>query len=164
MTKFHLDRVLPYAAVDLWQMVSDVQKYPDFVPWITSLRTYNQTSPSEGEHVFDADVGIGFRMLSERFSTRVTRRSSDLSLHMGLLKGPLKRLNGQWKFTSLHNGTRIDFDMDMDFKNPILNAMLKANLHLAVSKIMSVFENRARELYGTTPPLSGDPAPSAGHT
>jgi coenzyme Q-binding protein COQ10 len=148
VAQFHLERVLPYAASDLWDMVSDVTKYPDFIPWITALRAYNATTPSEGVHVFDADVSVGYKMLSERFSTRVTRRADDLSLHMGLLRGPLRKLNGRWHFTEVAGGTRVDFDMDMDFRNPILNAMLKANLNIAVNRLMSVFEARAKQLYG----------------
>ncbi|MDC7681817.1 SRPBCC family protein [Asticcacaulis sp. BYS171W] len=148
MAQFHLERVLPYAAEDLWAMVSDVQAYPSFIPWITALRAYNRTTPATGVEVFDADVSVGFKMLSERFSTRVTRKADDLSLHMGLLRGPLKRLNGEWKFTEVAGGTRVDFNMDMDFKNPLLNAVLKANLNIAISKLMSVFEARAKQLYG----------------
>lgn len=148
MAQFHLERVLPYAATDLWAMVSDVTKYPDFIPWITALRAYNMTTPAEGVHVFDADVSVGYKMLSERFSTRVTRRAADLSLHMGLLRGPLRKLNGHWHFTEVAGGTRVDFDMDMDFKNPILNAMLKANLNIAVNRLMGTFEARAKQLYG----------------
>ncbi|MFT3998347.1 MAG: type II toxin-antitoxin system RatA family toxin, partial [Asticcacaulis sp.] len=146
MAQFHLERVLPYAAADLWAMVSDVKRYPEFIPWITALRAYNQTMPAEGVYVFDADVSVGYKMLSERFSTRVTRRADDFSLHMGLLRGPLKKLNGHWHFTETPAGTKVAFDMDMDFKNPILNAMLKANLNIAVSKLMSVFEARAKQL------------------
>ncbi|ESQ78107.1 type II toxin-antitoxin system RatA family toxin [Asticcacaulis sp. YBE204] len=148
MATFHLERVLPYAAADLWDMVSDVQKYPEFIPWITALRAYNMTAPADGVKVFDADVSVGYKMFSERFSTRVTSRADDLSLHMGLLRGPLKRLNGQWKFSDVAGGTRVDFNMDMDFRNPLLNAVLKANLNIAVSKLMSVFEARAKQLYG----------------
>jgi len=152
MARFHLDRVLPYRAEDLWRMVGDVQRYPEFIPWITSLRTYNPQASDEGASVFDADVSVGFKMLSERFSTRVTRQESGHTIHMGLLRGPLKRLDGLWRFTATERGTRIDFDMDMDFKNPLLNAMLKANFNLAVSKLMSVFEHRAHQLYGHVTP------------
>lgn len=148
MPKFHLDRILPYQAGDLWRMVGDVSRYPEFIPWITSLRVYNPADPAEDTHVFDADVAVGFRMLSERFSTRVTQRESGHTIHMGLLRGPLKTLDGLWKFTPVERGTRIDFDMDMDFRNPLLNAMLKANFNLAVSKLMNVFEHRAHHLFG----------------
>lgn len=157
MARFHLDRVLPYRAEDLWRMVGDVQRYPEFIPWITSLRTYNATTPAEGVRAFDADVAVGFKMLSERFSTRVTKHETGHTIHMGLLRGPLKRLDGLWRFTTVESGTRIDFDMDMDFKNPLLNAMLRANFNLAVSKLMGVFEHRAHQLYGHETSISPQP-------
>ncbi|MFT4090733.1 MAG: type II toxin-antitoxin system RatA family toxin [Asticcacaulis sp.] len=157
MARFHLDRVLPYRAEDLWHMVGDVQKYPEFIPWITALRTYNPTTPAEGVTSFDADVSVGFKMLSERFSTRVTKHVAGHTIHMGLLRGPLKKLDGLWRFTSVERGTRIDFDMDMDFRNPLLNAMLKANFNLAVSKLMGVFEQRAHQLYARQDTTTSQP-------
>lgn len=128
-------------------MVGDVTAYPEFIPWISSIRVYNQKPAENGAQVFDADVSVGFKLLSERFSTRVTRQADDHSVHMGYLRGPFKRLDGKWRFTPVEGGTRIDFDMDMDFKNPFLAAILRANFDRAVEKLMAVFEARANQLY-----------------
>ena len=148
MTKFHLDRVLPYGAVQLWELVGDVERYPEFVPGITSLRAYNHQAGAGGSSRFDADVSVGFKLLSEKFTTRVTRHSVDTSVDMNFLKGPFKKLDGRWTFTPVENGTRIDFDMDVEIRNPILDMLFKANFDRAVFRMMSVFENRARDLYG----------------
>lgn len=146
MTKFHLERVLPYEADALWQLVGDVESYPQFIPWITRLRTYNLYAVRDGQSRMDADVAVGFKMFSEKFTTRVTRTATDRSVDISFLQGPFKRMDGRWVFTPVDGGSRIDFDMDMEMKNPIMNALFKANFNLAVSRLMACFENRAREV------------------
>ncbi len=142
MTKFHLDRVLPYDATQLWTLVGDVERYPDFIPWITQLRAYN-IQAQDGQSRLDADVSVGFKMLSEKFSTRVTRTAGDRSVDMAYIKGPFKKMIGRWVFTPVAGGTDVSFDMDVEMKNPILDALFRANFNLAVSRLMSCFENRA---------------------
>ncbi|MEI9905222.1 MAG: SRPBCC family protein [Asticcacaulis sp.] len=156
MTKFHLERILPYDADQLWQLVGDIENYPRFIPWITGLRAYNHTPMKDGQSRLDADVAVGFKMLSEKFSTRVTRTVTDRSVDITSLQGPFRRMIGRWEFIPVDGGCRIDFDMDMEMKNPILNALFKANFNLAVSRLMACFENRARE---TLAPVSRDSSP-----
>lgn len=148
MTKFHLDRILPYGADQLWDLVGDVERYPEFIPGITSLRAYNHQAGDAGNSRFDADVSVGFKLLSERFTTRVVRNKPDTRVDMNFLKGPFKKLDGRWSFTPVDGGTRIDFDMDVEIRNPILDMIFKANFDRAVFRMMSVFETRAQELYG----------------
>lgn len=148
MTKFHLDRVLAYSPVQLWELVGDVERYPEFVPGITRLQAYNHQATGGPISRFDADVSVGFKMLAEKFTTRVIRNSGDTSVDMNFIKGPFKKLDGRWTFTPVEGGTRIDFDMDVEIKNPILDMLFKANFDRAVFRMMTVFENRARELYG----------------
>lgn len=143
MTKFHLDRVLPYDATQLWTLVGDVETYPTFIPWITQLRAFNIQASDPARTRLDADVAVGFKMLSEKFSTRVTRTLADRSVDMAYLKGPFKKMIGRWVFTPVAGGTEISFDMDVELKNPILDALFRANFNLAVSRLMSCFENRA---------------------
>ncbi len=147
MAKLHLERVLPYGAEDLWQLVGDVEHYPDFIPWIKSLRTYNREETSDGTRC-DADVSVGFKLLSERFSTRVVRDSAARTVDFALIKGPFRRLTGQWSFAPTTGGTKVAFDMDVEIKNPILDAVFKANFRLAIDKVMAIFESRAKQLYG----------------
>jgi len=142
MTKFRLERVLPYEAAQLWALVGDVEKYPDFIPWITKLRLYNR----DGDKGFDADVNVGFKLLSERFSTHVTHDLPEMRVDMRLIKGPFRKLNGRWSFVPVSGGTQVAFDMDVEIKNPILDSLFKANFNLAVSKLMTMFETRAAGL------------------
>lgn len=148
MARFHLQRTLPYDADKLWEMVGDVEEYPQFIPWITQLRTYNHDHRDEGKSRFDADVAVGFKMLSERFSTRVSRDAAARTVDLEFIRGPFRKLDGHWRFTPVEGGTRIDFDMDLDIRNPILSALFRANFDRATSLLMHTFEQRAHTLFG----------------
>ena len=150
MAKVHFDRVLPFESAKLWDMVGDVAKYPDYIPWITSMRVSNRETLSEGVTRFDAEAGVGFKFLSERFSTRITRDETARTIDIILLKGPFKRLNCKWKFADELKGSRVIFDIDFEFKNPLLDGFLKANFDKAVAKLMACFEGRAETLYPKT--------------
>lgn len=150
MTKVSFDRVLPFPADKLFDMVADVEKYPDYIPWITSMRVSNRTILSEGVTRFDAEAGVGFKFLSERFTTRVTRDANKRTITIILLKGPFKRLNCEWKFEEAGKGCRASLYMDFEFKNPFLTGFLKANFDKAVAKLMACFEGRAETLFPKT--------------
>ncbi len=150
MAKVNFNRVLPFDSGRLFEMVSDVEKYPDYIPWITSMRVFNRMPVSEGVTQYDAEAGVGFSFLSERFSTRITRDANARTIEIILLKGPFKHLNCQWKFSEEGKGTRVQFDIDFAFKNPFLDGFLKANFDKAVAKLMACFEGRAETLYPKT--------------
>lgn len=145
----HVSRVLPYAPDQLFRLVGDVAAYPDFVPWITSMRTWNARTQAEGVDSVDAEAGVGFSFLKERFATRVRRDSAARQIDVSLLSGPFRKLTNRWRFEPEGDGsTRIEFDIDFQFKSRLLEGLLKANFHHAVDRLMTCFEDRARSLYG----------------
>ena len=133
--------------------------YPDFVPWITSMRTWNARALGEGRDSLDAEAGVGFSFLKERFSTRVMRDANARTIEVSLLSGPFRRLANRWSFHDDPGGTRVEFDIDFLFKARLLDALLAANFHRAVERLMSCFEDRAGALYGSEP---GRKSPTAG--
>ncbi len=141
-------RVLPYTPEQLFQLVGDVDRYPDFVPWITSMRTWNLHGEGEGITVLDAEATVGFKFLRERFATRVKRDANRPSIEVSLLHGPFKRLHNRWVFEPHPTGTAVKFDIDFAFKSRLLEMMLTANMSYAVEKLMGCFEARAKALYG----------------
>jgi coenzyme Q-binding protein COQ10 len=147
MPRHNVVRMLPYAPQELWEMVGDVDRYPEFVPWITSMRTWNQRGEGDGVEVLDAEATVGFKFLREKFATRVRRNAEMMSVEVTLLHGPFKRLNNRWRFEPHAMGTKVTFDIDFAFKSPLLDAMLAANFDRAVSKLMGCFEARAAKLY-----------------
>jgi coenzyme Q-binding protein COQ10 len=113
------------------------------------MRTWNARDLGEGVETVDAEAGIGFSFLRERFSSRVRRDTPDRRIDVTLLSGPFKRLANRWEFFEAEGGgTRVEFDIDFQFKSRLLEALLTANFAHAVDRLMSCFEDRARALYG----------------
>ena len=147
--KHHVSRHLPYAPDQLFALVGDVMAYPEFVPWITAMRTWNARDLGEGVETVDAEAGIGFSFLRERFSSRVRRDTPDRRIDVTLLSGPFKRLANRWEFFEAEGGgTRVEFDIDFQFKSRLLEALFSANFAHAVERLMTCFEDRAKALYG----------------
>ena len=157
--------MLPYAPDQLFRLVGDVEAYPDFVPWINAMRTWNARRLGEGVDAVDAEAGVGFAFLKERFSTRVRRDAANRQIDVSLLSGPFKKLENRWRFLDAGHGcTRVEFDIDFAFKSRLLEALLTANFASAVEKLMRCFEARAKALYGegaTSASADNRPEPAA---
>ena len=139
--------MLPYAPEQLFDLVGDVEAYPEFVPWITGMRTWNGRVDGAVSTV-DAEAQVGFSFLKERFATRVRRDRDALSIDVSLLYGPFKRLANGWRFSAEGGATRVEFVIDFAFKAGFLDAMLAANIDKAANKLIQCFEGRARQIYG----------------
>jgi coenzyme Q-binding protein COQ10 len=141
-------RVLPYTPEQLFDLVGDVEAYPQFVPWILTMRTWNRRVERPGVSLLDAEVSVGFSFLKERFSTRVRRDAHSRMITVSLLHGPFKRLLNHWRFEPHPTGTQVNFDIDFEFKSKLLQNVLASNFHRAVDKLIGCFEERAQALYG----------------
>lgn len=168
MARCRLSRVLPYSPEELCGLVGDVRRYPEFVPWIGSLRVWNEREEAEGVTSLDAEVAVGFSFLRERFTTRVRRDSVNRRIEVHLLSGPFRTLNAVWSFEPHPVGTDLGFAIDFEFRAKLLEHMAAANFERVTAKLMACFETRANALF--TPlraavrgarPGSG-PAPAAG--
>ena len=114
----HVTKALPYTPDQLFALVGDVMAYPEFVPWITSMRTWNARILADGVETVDAEAGVGFSFLKERFSTRVGRDAASRQIDVTLLSGPFKRLANRWQFFDDGEGrTRVEFEIDFQFKS-----------------------------------------------
>jgi coenzyme Q-binding protein COQ10 len=156
--RHHVSKLLPYTPDQLFRLVGDVERYPEFVPWITGLRTWNARRYSEGVDVLDAEAAVGFKFLKERFATRVRRDALNRQIDVSLLSGPFRKLENRWRFIEAGHGcTRVEFDIDFEFKSRLLSALLTANFGVAVDRLMHCFEARAKTLYGEPRPEAADP-------
>ena len=143
-----LTRILPHRPDQLLDLVADVRAYPDFVPWVTSMRVWNERLEGEGVTLLDAEAGVGFAFLKEKFSTWVRRDANRNVVDVGLIRGPFKHLKNRWDFHPHPDGTRLEFMIDFAFKSRMLDMMLNANFDRAVNALIRCFEARARALYG----------------
>jgi coenzyme Q-binding protein COQ10 len=146
-----LTRILPYEPRQLFELVGDVERYPEFVPWVTRLRTWNRRSDGEGINLLDAEAQVGFSVIHERFTTQVRLDQPALAIDVGLISGPFRRLANRWRFKAHPNGTELTFEIDFEFKSRLLHGLLAANFHRAVNRLVRCFEDRARVLYGSKP-------------
>ena len=136
-------RILPYSQEQLFALVADVERYPDFLPWCVASRIRRR----EGE-VFFADLVIGFKMVRERFTSKVTLSRPD-RVDVTYTEGPFHHLNNHWVFRPLpEGGTEIDFYVDFEFRSKLLQTLIGALFNEAVKMMVSAFEKRARQLYG----------------
>ncbi len=148
MAVHRVTRVLPYTPAQLADLVADVEAYPRFVKWVSSMRVWNRREEAAGVSVLDAEAAVGFSFLKERFSTWVRHDRNLPRVEVGLLRGPFRHLKNRWDFHEVPEGTRLEFMIDFAFKSPILNAMLSANFELAVGKLIASFEDEAARRYG----------------
>ena len=150
--RHHVTKHLPYTPDQLFALVGDVDSYPQFLPWVVSMRTWNHRPGGEGIDLLDAEVGVGFSFLKERFATRVRRDASAHDIQVSLLSGPFRTLANRWRFLPQDGGTAVVFDIDFVFKAPLLDRLLAANFHHAVDRLIESFEARAAALYGAPLP------------
>ena len=146
--RHHVTKLLPYTPDQLYALVGDVDRYPEFVPWITAMRTWNARTDADGMSWVDAEAKVGFSFLREKFSTTVRRDPAGKQIDVGLLSGPFDKLRNRWRFFEDPAGTRVEFDIDFAFKTKLLEALLSRNFEHAVDRLMECFEARAKALYG----------------
>ena len=150
------NRVLPYSDEQLFDMVADVRRYPEFLPWCVGARIVSRT-----ENELVADLTIGFKMFRETFRSNVTLERPH-HVHVRYLTGPFRYLNNHWRFRPVANGTEVDFFVDFEFKSRLLQAVIGTVFNEAVRLMVRSFERRAAILYRRAPPPpAATPAPSA---
>ena len=148
MAVHRVTKLLPYAPDQLAALVADVGAYPDFVPWVTSMRVWNPRADADGVTLLDAEASVGFSFLTERFSTWVRHDRNAPKVEVGLIRGPFRHLKNRWEFFPDPAGTRVEFMIDFAFKTRLLDVMLQANFERAVAKLMGCFEAEAARRYG----------------
>jgi coenzyme Q-binding protein COQ10 len=136
-------RTLPYKPAQMFDLVAEVDRYPEFLPWCLASRITKREA-----NVFYADLIIGYKMIRERFGSRVTALRPD-HIHVEYLSGPMKYLSNHWRFIENADGTTtIDFYVDFEFRNPVFQNLMGLFFEKAVRKMVEAFEKRAVELYG----------------
>lgn len=143
MPKHEETRHLPYTPEQMFDMVADVGRYGEFLPWVSAIRV---RSDSETEMV--ADMIVGFKGLRETFTSKVQKERPD-HIRVDYLDGPLKHLNNDWTFRADGDGgCYVDFCVDFAFKNRMFEMLAGQVFDRALRKMIGAFEDRARVLYG----------------
>ena len=143
MPKHQETRVLPYSATQMFDLVANIERYPEFLPWCKGSRIL-----SRDKDRITADLVIGYKFFQEKFTSEVTLdRPSTITVHYR--SGPLSHLTNAWEFTPKgRKGCEVTFHVDFDFHSPLLRAAMNVFFDKALSKMVEAFEARAQALYG----------------
>tara|TARA_R110002072_G_scaffold150946_1_gene299637 strand:+ start:627 stop:1136 length:510 start_codon:yes stop_codon:yes gene_type:complete len=132
---------------DVYTLVGDVEAYPKFISFLTALRVTRRDDTEQGA-ILVAEAKARYKFVSEKFVTRVTLNDVAHTIRVDLVKGPFRSLVNTWEILRLPDGSSlVDFKIDFEFSNPMLNVLLAASKDRAVSFIINAFVDRARQLY-----------------
>jgi coenzyme Q-binding protein COQ10 len=138
-------RALPYTPEQMFDLVADVRRYPEFLPWVSAMRVRKET-PDEAL----ADMIVGFKGLRETFTSKVAKQRPD-SVRVDYVDGPLKYLHNDWRFRSDgKGGCLVDFTVDFAFKNRMFEMLAGQVFGLALRRMIGAFEERAAVLYAAS--------------
>ena len=152
MPKHAEQRVLPFTADQMFDLVADVEHYPEFLPWCLGTRI-TKRQPK----LIEADMLIGFKLFRERFGSRVTLDRRRKTIGVEYIDGPFRYLINRWHFADHPDGCLVDFFVDFEFRSRLLRHVLSGLFGEAVHRMVRAFEIRARELY-SGPALARVPA------
>jgi coenzyme Q-binding protein COQ10 len=137
-------RVLPYRPEQMFELVADIERYPEFLPWCVACRIKRR----EGDVIW-GDLMVGFKVFRETFTSRVTL-DRPRRIDVAYVNGPFRYLNNHWEFLPGPDGegTLIDFYIDFEFRSRMLQAVAGAVFNEAVGRMVGAFEKRAHAVYG----------------
>lgn len=141
-------RRVPYSARQMYDLVADVERYPEFLPWTTAARIREMRQ--EGSHVVMlADLVVSFKVFSEKFGSRVTLWPDSNRINTEYLDGPFRRMNSDWEFADTEDGgSDVSFHVDFEFRNRLLQTTARLFFNEVTQRVVQAFERRAADLYG----------------
>ena len=146
MPSASITKKIPCTKKNLIEMVLDIEKYPEFVPWCLGGKIH--TIIDKGNTVkITADLTIGKSFFSETYKSFVIYDKSSDSIHVTNIQGPLKHLENKWFFKEKGEGSEVDFQVDFELKNKILNILMVKSFDIGLKKIADAFEKRAIDLF-----------------
>lgn len=151
MPTFQTRHFVPYSPRQMYDLVADVEQYPQFLPLVEGLRVLRREEQGPAQ-VLTATMQVGYKAIHESFGTRVVLKPDDLSIVANYLDGPFRQLENRWAFPAMTRGqqagTEVDFFITYEFKSLMLGMLVGAMFDQAFRKFTSAFEARARVVYG----------------
>ena len=146
MASASIKKEIPCSKENLIKMVLDIEKYPEFVPWCLKGKIYSKNDKGDKVEII-ADLTIVKRFFNETYKIFVVYDKSSDSLHVNNMDGPLKHLENKWFFTQKGENSEVDFHVDFELKNKILNMLMTKSFDVGLKKIANAFEKRASDLF-----------------
>lgn len=149
MPQFSTKRRVRHAASNMFDLVADIEKYPQFVPLCTGMRVKNRTEKGEGVTVLVAEMTVAYKLVRQTFTSRVTLDKPKLAILVEYLDGPFSRLQNRWTFTPTDDDScEVNFFIDYEFRSRTLAMLMGAMFDTAFRRFASAFEARADQVYG----------------
>jgi coenzyme Q-binding protein COQ10 len=149
MPSFSTTRRVKHPASDMFDLVADVEKYPQFVPLCSSLKLIRREQAGEGKEVLVAEMGVAYKVFHESFTSRVTLDKPNLQILVEYLSGPFRSLHNRWTFRpDGEKACEIGFFIDYEFRSAMLGLLMGAVFDAAFRRFAEAFEKRADEVYG----------------
>jgi len=146
MSSASIKKIIPCKKKDLINMVLDIEKYPDFVPWCIEGKIHEK---NESEDLIEirGDLKVGKKFLNQTYTSLVLYYKDKDKILVTNIDGPLKHLQNEWRFKEINDQTQLEFDIDFELKNNLFNTIIKKSFNLGLNKIADAFEKRAIQLF-----------------
>ena len=155
MPRFSSKRRVPHSAAQMFDLVADVERYPEFVPLCQALKIRQRTPRPDGTEVVVADMTVSFKLVRESFTSQVTLDRPNLKIHVEYLRGPFKNLENRWTFEPKgEDACDVGFYLAYEFKSRMLAVLMGTMFDTAFARFAAAFEKRADVIYGKKPVAS----------
>jgi coenzyme Q-binding protein COQ10 len=148
MPQFSTSRRVRHSAAEMFDLVADVERYPEFVPLCRALKVKNRIPEPEGVEILVADMTVAYKFVQERFTSRVTLDRPNLQVLVEYLEGPFSRLENRWTFHATGDHTcEVEFFISYEFKSRTLGMLMGSMFDVAFRRFSTAFERRADVVY-----------------
>jgi coenzyme Q-binding protein COQ10 len=152
MPQFSTRRQVRHSATDMFDLVADVERYPQFVPLCQSLTVRRRTKDGDGRDVIVADMTVAYKMIHETFTSRVTLDRPKLEILVEYLEGPFRTMNNRWSFRpGGEQACEVEFFITYEFRSRTLGLLMGGIFDAAFRRFSVAFERRADQVYGAQP-------------
>ncbi len=146
MTSHAETKYLPYTAKEMFDLVADISSYPEFLPWCAAARVRKEIQKGVIKQI-EADLVISFKVFREKFGSHVLLDASKFTIETEYLDGPFRHMQSVWSFNNSEQGCEVNFNVDFEFKNAMLQSIIGLVFNDAMQRIVRAFERRAADLY-----------------
>ena len=159
MPSFRVTKRVPHSPEQMYDLVADVERYPEFLPLCTGLRVLRRLPDGPDRETLVAEMSIGYKAISERFTTKVSLDRAAHDIHVSYVNGPFRYLENRWEFRpAAEGGCEVVFAIDYEFRSMALGLLMGAMFDRAFRRFTEAFEERADTVYGRSP--RGAPSPN----
>ena len=152
MASFHTARQVHHSPMQMFDLVADIERYPEFVPLCLTARTRRRSTDASGADVLTVEMEVGYRAIGQRFTTRDMLDRTRMKIHIGYIEGPFREFENIWAFhDEAAEACRVEFRAEYQFRSPILDVLMGSMFEMAFRSISAAFEARADSIYGSAP-------------